>query len=195
MREKAHPARSREGDAGNSTPPAAFRHFRALSGPEKTPRERAASITGAIAPVMLAARESVLSNTHGSVDFPRSPSRLASPVTFPWDSRASRVANPSRIRHSHRPALSAAATACQGRRREGSVPFPGASFPRPRPFPPRTPLGANSACTAPLVSTERLKGTLRRTWVGVYVQGEGWGHPMTNRSLRCRRPRTSATFW
>src|SRR4051794_28905384 len=35
----------------------------------------------------------------------------------------------------HRPALSAAATACQGRRREGSVPFPGASFKRPGPSP------------------------------------------------------------
>src|SRR6185437_17167383 len=41
-----------------------------------------------------------LPNTHGSVDFPRSPSRDASHVTFSWDSHAPRVAIPPRIRHS-----------------------------------------------------------------------------------------------
>ena len=95
----SHPTQIRAGDAGNSTLPAAFGHIRAVFGPGIRARERAASITGAIAPVMLAARESVLSNTHGSVDFPLSVTACESRDSYVGPACVPRR-TPSRIRHS-----------------------------------------------------------------------------------------------
>jgi hypothetical protein len=70
----------------------------------KRVRERAAAITGAIAPTKLAARKSVLANTHGSVDFPPSLSRDARSATNPCPSRAPRVTRGRRsFRTPHRP--------------------------------------------------------------------------------------------
>src|SRR5436853_6235376 len=54
-REKPHLPESRDEDAGNSTLPAAFRHFRALSRPGKRARNAAAALTVAIAPTRTAA--------------------------------------------------------------------------------------------------------------------------------------------
>jgi hypothetical protein len=80
-------------------------------GPGKRVRERAAAITGAIAPTKLAARKSVLCNTHGSVYFPRSLSRDAQSATNPCPSVTSPLCrgglpatpptSPGRLGHGH----------------------------------------------------------------------------------------------
>ena len=72
----------------------------------KRPRGRAAAFSVAIATEKAAASKCVLPNTHGSVDFPRSPSRDASPVTHPRSSRDEPLAPrraPSRTPHIPRP--------------------------------------------------------------------------------------------
>jgi len=176
VREKPHPARSRAGDAGNSTLSAAFRHFRALFEPERRPRERAACISRPIARSIHAARNRLLSNTHGSVDFPRSPSRLASLVTLPWEggkrSVAPPVTHPRRTpggpRHSpHPPAVSATATASQGRGRDGRSRRP-ASRPLSVPFHPQPPP------TPPAESTVQGSTPPQRRRGGVFSINERW---------------------
>jgi len=67
----------------------------------------------------------VLPNTHGSVTFPASPSRLASLVTDPSLPRDEPVALAWTVAPlPTSPAVSATATACQGRGRDGQRPLP-----------------------------------------------------------------------
>jgi len=65
-------------------PSVTFVRFSSLKG---GPRKRAACISRPIARSIHAARNRLLSNTHGSVYFPRSLPRDASPVTHPCPSR------------------------------------------------------------------------------------------------------------
>src|SRR3954454_6514436 len=118
-------------DAWNSTLPAAFRHIRALSVPESEALKRDARIDHTMVWSIRASRSCVLPNTHGSVDFPRSPSRDASPVTFPWDSRASRVAQPPRIRHSPQTRPLGGGHSLPGPPPRGQRPLSGRQLPRP----------------------------------------------------------------
>ncbi len=162
VREMPHLSEFRDGVAGNVTLP---RTLGLLSGLEKGPQERPAAITVAIAPIRTAARKSLLSNTHESVDFPRSSSRLASPVTSSWEggegSVAPPVTRPWRLPPTlpTSPAVSGTVTASQGRDRDGRArrrPLRPACFRAPAsnaPVPPRRPPTQKTTVRPPSSST------------------------------------------